>query len=709
MSKKALLLALALSLYVAQSLQARDVNPVLLSTYPPPLGGTTTDVAVSGNFVYACEGEKGLIILDVTNPSNPQLVGTAETPGFASAVVVSENLAFVADGSTGLTIIDVSQSNTSPRPIPFIIGSYDTPGNCTSVAVAGKLAYLADGSYGLQIIDCSNPAQPVRLGGYNTFGTALSVAISGNFAYIADGENGFVVIDVSNPTTPRKIAGYAAMSGRHVAVGGAYAYVSSNRPLAIIDISDPLDPEPISSVALPGIVAGCSVSQSYAYVASGIGGFHVLDTSDPFAPRTLGTTSLLTNTVRVATAGPLAFVADLTNGVRVIAAQNPAVMDVIAHIPIPGNIRDLVVSSNYVYLFGSEGMQIVDVSNAEDMRVVGSYSGFRPTSGAGITVFNQYAFLIDLTSSIGYHEIVKISEPTTPIRVGTGYTGYGDAIKDFKGDGEYLYLGASRFRIERFAVPNGLEIVGAVSQPVAVSTYLTNYFFPDVLSVRGTNGWGVGTQGGYYPGPFIYNIDISSPSSPRVISGANHSDWNIKAAQMQISETNGFVLLSQQDQGHLQAVRIFDLGSLGDVASRPVNAVQKFDVATNTIYLAKGSNGVEVLRLEGNVVTSVGGAGLPDATAIATTPKNVFVGAGTNGLYALSHYQPAVRLEMALNTNRAPLLKAFGPIGSSGRLQRATNISTISFQDWQSLQLDSYPQILTDMNSARGFYRFVSP
>src|SRR5687767_6889753 len=123
MNHKAVIRIFALWLCVVRILNARDINPVLLSTVRPPTGGATMDVAVSSNFVFAAEGEKGLLILDVSNPSNPQQVGSVDTPGLATAVVVSGDIALIADGMAGLQIIDVS-NRTAPR----IVSEYDTPG-----------------------------------------------------------------------------------------------------------------------------------------------------------------------------------------------------------------------------------------------------------------------------------------------------------------------------------------------------------------------------------------------------------------------------------------------------------------------------------------------------------------------------------------------------------------------------------------------------
>src|SRR3954469_21055003 len=116
-----------------------------------------------------------------------------------------------------------------------------------------------------------------------------------------------------------------------------------------------------------------------------------------------------------------------------------------------------------------------------------------------------------------------------------------------------------------------------------------------------------------------------------------------------------------------------------------------------------------VQALDNALFTSLGAAALPDATAVAVSTRYVFVGAGTNGLYVLTHYQPSVRLATEMSANRTPVVKTFGPIGSSGRLQRATDFTTNSFQDWQTIQLNTYPQIVIDTNSPRAFYRFVSP
>ena len=78
-------------------------------------------------------------IIDVSNPQNPALVGSYDTPIYAYSVIVSNNIAYEADGYSGLQIIDVSNPQN-----PALLGSYDTPGYASSVFVSNNIAYIAD-------------------------------------------------------------------------------------------------------------------------------------------------------------------------------------------------------------------------------------------------------------------------------------------------------------------------------------------------------------------------------------------------------------------------------------------------------------------------------------------------------------------------------------------------------------------------------------
>ncbi len=106
-------------------------------------------------------------------------VGRLNTSGSAEGIYVSGNYAYVADGESGLQIIDISNPST-----PKFIGHCDTPNCANNIYLSGDYAYIADGESGLQIIDISNVFAPILVGKYDTPDCAYDVFVSGNYAYV---------------------------------------------------------------------------------------------------------------------------------------------------------------------------------------------------------------------------------------------------------------------------------------------------------------------------------------------------------------------------------------------------------------------------------------------------------------------------------------------------------------------------------------------
>ena len=74
-------------------------------------------------------------------------VGEYDTPGDARFVTVEGDYAYVADGESGIQILDINDPSN-----PVLIGGYDTQGNASDVAVQDGYVYIADGTGGLRVI-----------------------------------------------------------------------------------------------------------------------------------------------------------------------------------------------------------------------------------------------------------------------------------------------------------------------------------------------------------------------------------------------------------------------------------------------------------------------------------------------------------------------------------------------------------------------------
>jgi hypothetical protein len=70
-------------------------------------------------------------VIDISNPTNPNLIYTCDTPDFANGVAVSGYFAFVADGNAGLQVFHLLLLPFYTEPI----GTYDTPGEALGVTV----------------------------------------------------------------------------------------------------------------------------------------------------------------------------------------------------------------------------------------------------------------------------------------------------------------------------------------------------------------------------------------------------------------------------------------------------------------------------------------------------------------------------------------------------------------------------------------------
>lgn len=123
--------------------------PRLLMHLTLPMASYAYDVRVSDDHLYIAAGPGGLVIYDVSDPSQPQFRSALTTQN-AQKVDVVGKMVFVADERGGLLVIDASDPTT-----PRVVGECDTLDRAFGVCAVNDYAYVADGLGGLQIVDLS--------------------------------------------------------------------------------------------------------------------------------------------------------------------------------------------------------------------------------------------------------------------------------------------------------------------------------------------------------------------------------------------------------------------------------------------------------------------------------------------------------------------------------------------------------------------------
>jgi hypothetical protein len=239
--------------YVAQiDLHIVDLTPL---RFPGTIGhletsGDVLQVEVSETYAYVIkEDPSSLLVIDITNPASPWMVGSLEVTGDTwRGMQVIANRAYVV-GYYAFWVIDISD----PASLK-IAGSVDLPNWGRAIAVVGELAYIANGEAGLQVIDISDPTSPWIVGSVDTPGQAHDVDVNGMYAYVADSDwieehDDLQLIDIADPVSPTIVGSLDTPEYVGALAVGHYAYLSqsSGPPLLLVDVSDPTSPWIVNS------------------------------------------------------------------------------------------------------------------------------------------------------------------------------------------------------------------------------------------------------------------------------------------------------------------------------------------------------------------------------------------------------------------------------------------------------------------------------
>jgi hypothetical protein len=540
-------------------------NPTLANTHNTPVHAI--DVAISGNYAHVADYTSGLQVVDITDPTNPSLAGSYGTPGTAYSVAIAGDYAYIADADSGLTVVDISDPAN-----PALEGRYVTADFAYGIALAGDYAYVAVGYSGLQVIDISDPANPASAGIHDTPSLARSVCVSGDYAYVADNSAGLQVIDISDPENPASAGAYDPSYGfaTDVAVSGDCAYYADLNGLRAVDITDPTSPAFESGIDLPGSARGVVISGEYAYVADYTDGLKVIRVSYPIKPVIATDFSYSQDAFAVAVSGDYAYAGFGSAGLTVVNISDPASPAFAGNYVTPGAAYGIAIEGDYAYVADySAGLTVVDISDPTNPALAGGYD--TPGLARGIAISGNHAYVGDGTQGI---QIIDISDPTDPVFV-TNYVSLNDG-DEIAISGDYAYL----------AVGDHFEVVD-ISNPAAPTN-------AGSCTTPGT-AYGVKVSGDYayladYSGLAV--VDISNPASPAVVGVCNTPGW---VWALDVSGDRAFVTAS------LQGVYVIDISvptspALADSVDTPSWA-RGIAISGDYAYVADGEGDLQIIEV----------------------------------------------------------------------------------------------------------------
>ncbi len=385
-------------------------NPQRIGYFKSP--DNPVNLSLSGKTIYLFNYFAETLVLDVTEPTSPQFAGSFKTPGNARAIDISTPYAYVADGNSGLAILKLE--NIVP---PKLLSSFDVFGATYDVFTKDNIAYLTAEKAGLIILDVTNPSTPEFISSYDTHGSAKAVYVSGNIAYLAVGNNGLTIVDITDPPSPALLGTLDLNADvQSVFVEGNTAYLLSpyeGSGLYTVDVSDPSTPLLSGFYETPGNAFGIYVLNSIAYIADGKGGLSIADTSNPASPSFLG--YFKENTKRVFVEGNIAYAASGSGSdLFIIDVSDPASPTVISSLEIEQGDKDIYVSASKAYITTRNGnLFIVDISDLSSPAVLSTLeiaSRFIPNA---VSVSGNKAYI-----SAGGFSIIDVADSANPLLIG---------------------------------------------------------------------------------------------------------------------------------------------------------------------------------------------------------------------------------------------------------------------------------------------------
>ena len=391
-------------------------------------------LAIAGDLACAALGDAGVVFVRLAHSNPPQLLANFHAPG-AVGVAIASNRAFVALRERGMHVLDISDP-ANPRAATYL----PLKNPAEHVAVCGETVYAALSQGGLlrlqlnrvdnwephadqdpgnalaRLISTGPPlwaltstATP-RVHVYrraaedrdlksvaelSLLGRAVSLAVVGERAYVADLNDRLKIIDIRDPARPQQLgtlacdrsAEFCRTDGTLLVVGGGPIELfttAGDLPRRQGEYSTPgliFDARPLragqwltvgSQLARPGMEGTIRQPDGTTRRLSphGPGLLHVVDLADPAAPRTLGQLELRAIGRMAAVAGDFAYVADQNGGLNVVDVSDPAAPKLAGYFHTQRELRGIAVLREQVILADANrgALLVVDVSTPTSPR-----------------------------------------------------------------------------------------------------------------------------------------------------------------------------------------------------------------------------------------------------------------------------------------------------------------------------------------------------
>jgi len=403
------------------------------------LDGYVNVMAQSGDMVYYASEGSGFDVIDLQDPTTPQIIGHTDLPWtYYSDMVIIDGVAYIA-GNEGVQMVDVFDPKNPQLIGRLVTADYDLK-YTRYVRVSGSIAFVVvsggnsdqDQSFpnhALYAIDISDIANCRILGliilpeYYRGFEIQDGLAL---FSY----SNGLIGIDISNPeflevtdTIEIDEAGGFCIFNQAVFIVGGRSNTGARDKIYAINISDPWNMKIDSQTSAPDDMYSTRITVSgsslFLLLSSDIWKIDIRELTKMQIVGNVSTFDLNGSNDQIFIKDDVAFIstADRVDEVGEFYVidigdmEDPvARLEGIAGAVTTPNATDMILTQNTLYASqGNLGISIIDVSDPEQPKRIDDQSIFEPVAAMAVS---GHTLFVGSEDSI---RIYSVLDPQHPI------------------------------------------------------------------------------------------------------------------------------------------------------------------------------------------------------------------------------------------------------------------------------------------------------
>jgi hypothetical protein len=307
-------------------------------------------LVMSGPYAYL--GQEGLKIIDVSNPTDPAIMGSWDTYAVRGMALYS-NYVYLSSVTNWLSVLEISNPGS-----PKVLYRSSTNAAHSNISLTSAGVMMVTGEYlyiasilGMEIYSLRDPRSPQFIRSISApFQSDMQEMTQWRNKLIVPLRDRIVILDISDPENPvvqNEVLARdpATPAVYHVLVRGDYLYTGRAETLAVLDLSA-LPQERVTSERDLGIVEDLFYLFFGLFNGGGVQG--------------------------LASSGDQLLLSRGADGLDFFDISNPEIPLRGAHHDTYSDIRNVAVSGNYAYVMNfPRGIEMVDISVPSQPKLVG--------------------------------------------------------------------------------------------------------------------------------------------------------------------------------------------------------------------------------------------------------------------------------------------------------------------------------------------------